>query len=207
MANASSKAVEDDNNNPVPPPTADDLKKSNLTVKCKPKEGDVIMVPASILRQSESFKELWTNSKMATASKEDLEKFEFPLENVAAATFEKMVEWMKEHENADEPGVAVVEQEGPDADAHQHEHEKRARLNLTPYEKAFFDVSVDELVILLQSSAFLNIKLMYRAACQSMCAIIRDKTVQELIVLFGLENDLTEEKKAESRELNTWALY
>ena len=93
----------------------------------------------------------------------------------------------------------VIEQ-----DPNTHE---RKWFTLTDYEKAFFAVPVEELEELVMAANYLDIKSLYYLGCQSIAALIKGKSPDEIRALFGIEDDLTEEEKAEIRKQNPWCNY
>ncbi|KAH7729665.1 Protein SKR-2 [Aphelenchoides avenae] len=66
---------------------------------------------------------------------------------------------------------------------------ERKWFTFSEHEKKFFDVPVEELDEL------------------SIAALIKGKSPDEIRALFGLEDDLTEEEKNESRKQNPWCNY
>ncbi|KAH7714771.1 SKR-1 protein [Aphelenchoides avenae] len=90
---------------------------------------------------------------------------------------------------------------------HDPNTRKRKWFNLNEYEKKFFNVSVAELEVLVMAASYLDIKPLYYYGWQSMAALIKAKSPDEVRALFGLEDDLTEEEKNEIRKQNAWCNY
>ena len=195
---ADNDAAPSSSSNKIPIDMQLQLKNSNYVVKCKSAEGDIIPVRASVLRQCGLFVHLWTSLDMPSASQEELDAFMLPLGDVSTKTFEKVLAWMLEHENTDKKTFEIVTDPGT--------HDRKW-FDLTQFQKNFFKVNMVEMSELLTAAHFLDIQSMYNIGTQSMAAIIRDRTPQELVELLGLENNMTEEEVEERNRRNVWALY
>ncbi|KAH7712700.1 S-phase kinase-associated protein SKR-1 protein [Aphelenchoides avenae] len=102
---------------------------------------------------------------------------DYPVKEIEARVFKKVVEWCTEHKGQPD---SVIEQD-PNT-------RERKWFSLSEYEKKFFDS-------------------LYYFGCQSIAALIKGKSPDEIRALFGLEDDLTEEEKAEVRKQNPWCNY
>ncbi|CAK5021451.1 unnamed protein product [Meloidogyne enterolobii] len=163
-----------------------------MEIKCKTSDGGLISVRVSHLLQSSVFKDMYKDLDMKP---EDLEKFEFPV-NVEANVFSKVVEWLGEHIGKPDPKI----EDDPAT-------RQRKSLNFSEYETDFLKVGVEELGNYIKAANYLHIKSLYYSGCQAMAAAIGNKTPEELRELFGLDDDLTEEEKADIRRRNMWCNY
>nr|CAD2194143.1 unnamed protein product [Meloidogyne enterolobii] len=163
-----------------------------MEIKCKTSDGGVINVCVSHLLQSNVFMNMWKDLDM---SPKDLEEFEFKV-NVETNTFSKVVEWMGEHIGKPDPKI----EDDPAT-------RQRKALTLSEYETDFFKVGVEEIANLIKAANYLDIKSLYYYGCQAMANFIGNKTPEEIRELFGLEDDLTEDEKADIRRRNMWCNY
>jgi len=167
-----------------------------LKIPCETKEGEQIEVEVGLLLQSTTFKNMWKDLGIANDSEQLSNGFSFPVKAISGPIFRKVVDWCREHVGVDEP---VVEEDPITRE--------RKWFDLTEFEKKFFDVELEELAEFLVAGNFLDIKSLYLYGCQSMAALIKDKTPEQVREMFGLEDDLTEEEKTEIRKKNVWCNY
>uniref|UniRef100_A0A914H6C7 Skp1-related protein n=1 Tax=Globodera rostochiensis TaxID=31243 RepID=A0A914H6C7_GLORO len=122
-------------------------------------------------------------------------EMEFPiLTNLSVDTFNKVVAWMKHRAGKDEPKV--------ETDPNTHELKW---FELDDFETKFFEqLGVKELASVMNASFYLQIESLSLYACQSMAAVLKDKTVEELRQLLNIpeEDWLSEEQMAEIRTKN-----
>uniref|UniRef100_A0A914LFQ2 Skp1-related protein n=2 Tax=Meloidogyne incognita group TaxID=654580 RepID=A0A914LFQ2_MELIC len=163
-----------------------------MEIKCKTSDGGVINVRVSHLLQSSVFKNMWKDLDM---SPKDLEEFEFKV-NVETNIFSKVVEWMGEHIGKPDPKI----EDDPAT-------RQRKPLAFSEYETDFFKVGVEEIANMIKAANYLDIKSLYYSGCQALANVIGNKTPEELRELFGLEDDLTEDEKADIRRRNMWCNY
>ncbi|KAI1705461.1 skp1 family, dimerization domain-containing protein [Ditylenchus destructor] len=135
---------------------------SQSMVACKTLNGDIVHVELDVLRQSNTFKQKYDRSKL------DAEHFIFHVKEIKTDVFCKVVDWCRHHVGLAEP-IVRVDEKG-----------ERIWFALTEYEKQFFDVPVDELAELLSAGNYLDIKSLYLYGCQSMAALMKGKSPQEL---------------------------
>ncbi|CAK5074703.1 unnamed protein product [Meloidogyne enterolobii] len=157
-----------------------------MEIKCKTSDGGVINVRVSHLLQSSVFMNMWKDLDM---SPKDLEEFEFKV-NVETNIFSKVVEWMGEHIGKPDPTI----EDDPAT-------RQRKALTFSEYETDFFKVGVEEIANLIKAANYLDIKSL------AMANFIGNKTPEEIRELFGLEDDLTEDEKADIRRRNMWCNY
>ncbi|KAH7707009.1 S-phase kinase-associated protein 1 [Aphelenchoides avenae] len=146
-------------------------------ISCLTSDNEKIEVDVDVLRLSHTFDTMYRDLGLEESG-------------------EKVVEWCTEHKGQPDP---VIEQD-PNT-------RELKWFTLSDYEKAFFEVPVDELEELVMAANYLDIKSLYYFGCQSIAALIKGKSPDEIRALFGLEDDLTEEEKAEIRKQNPWCNY
>ncbi|KAH7725774.1 SKR-1 protein [Aphelenchoides avenae] len=162
-------------------------------VTCETSDHEKIDVEIDVLRLSHTFDTMY---KDLNIDKEENFPGVFPVANVEARVFKKVIEWCVEHKGQPDP---VIEQD-PNT-------RERKWFTFSKYEKKFFDVPVEELEELVMAANYLDIKSLYYYGCQSIAALIKGKSPDEIRALFGLEDDLTEEEKNEIRKQNPWCNY
>uniref|UniRef100_A0A914BV64 Skp1-related protein n=1 Tax=Acrobeloides nanus TaxID=290746 RepID=A0A914BV64_9BILA len=119
-----------------------------------------------------------------------------PLPNVDGPIFEKVLEWCEEHKNAPE---IKVEQ-----DPHTRE---RKWFTMTEWEEEYFRKFLSHLWDLAMAANYLEIPSLYYYTCQKLAERIKGRTPEQIREMFGIEDDLTEEEKAEIRRTNVWCTY
>ena len=64
---------------------------------------------------------------------------------------------------------------------------------------------MDELIDLVVAANFLDIEGLLNLGCAKIASLIKDRSVEDIRDLFGIENDFTPEEEAKIREENSWA--
>jgi S-phase kinase-associated protein 1 len=148
-------------------------------------DGQHFLVDVDVLRLSHTFDAVYRSIDL-----DELSDFpqEFPVKDVSAPVFRKIIDWCENHKGEPDPVVQRDQLTG-----------ERKWFTLTPYEKKFLDVPVEELEDLIMAANALDIKSLYLYGCQTMAAHIKGKSPEEIRELFGMEDDLTEEEKSEIR--------
>lgn len=59
----------------------------------------------------------------------------------------------------------------------------------------------------IKTANYLDLKSMYLYGCQTLAMLIKSKQGKEICDLLGLEEDLSEEQKAEIMKRNAWCTY
>jgi S-phase kinase-associated protein 1 len=57
---------------------------------------------------------------------------------------------------------------------------------------------------LSQAANFLNVQRLMDAGCRALADTIKDKSVEEMRAMFGIENDFTPEEEEEIKKQNAW---
>ncbi|KAI1702234.1 skp1 family, dimerization domain-containing protein [Ditylenchus destructor] len=181
------------NPNSEPVSNASSPSEDERLIKCRPgDDGEVVLVALKQIQQSHTFNNMYRDLNLNAAD----DVFEFPMPAVKQDIFKKVVDWTANHIGVPDPVV----KEDPAT-------RERTWFELNDYEKKFFDVPVDVLADLLTAGNYLDIRSLYLYGCQSMAALIKNKSPEEIRELFGLEDDLTEDEKAEIRKQNVWCNY
>uniref|UniRef100_A0A914D0I4 Skp1-related protein n=1 Tax=Acrobeloides nanus TaxID=290746 RepID=A0A914D0I4_9BILA len=120
----------------------------------------------------------------------------FSLPNVDGPIFEKVLEWCEEHKNAPE---VKIEQ-----DPHTRD---RKWFIMTEWEEEYFRKYLSNLWDLAMAANYLEIPSLYYYTCQKLAERIKGRTPEQVREMFGIEEDLTEEEKAEMRRTNVWCTY
>lgn len=119
-----------------------------------------------------------------------------PLPNVDGPIFEKVLEWCEEHKNAAEICVEM--------DEHTRE---RKWFTFTRWEEEYFERHIAFHWDLAAAANYLEIPSLYYYTCQKLAERIKGRTPEEVRVMFGIEDDLTEAEKADIRRTNIWCTY
>ncbi|KAI1708616.1 skp1 family, dimerization domain-containing protein [Ditylenchus destructor] len=127
---------------------------------------------------------------------EHLENFdgEFPLGNIKADMFKKVVKWCEEHYGQPDPEKKI-----------NPKNFETIHFEFTPFEEKFLDVSVDELQEILMAANFLDIRSLYLYACQKAALMIMGKTQEQVRAEWGFPDDLTEADKEAIKKEYQWA--
>ncbi|KAH7718733.1 SKR-1 protein [Aphelenchoides avenae] len=162
-------------------------------VTCLTSDNEKIEVDVDVLRLSHTFDTMYRDLGL-----EESGEFpgDYPVKEIEARVFRKVVEWCTEHKGQPDP---VIEQD-PNT-------RERKWFTFSDYEKKSFEAPVEELEELVMAANYLDIKSLYYFGCQSIAALIKGKSPEEIRALVGLEDDLTEEEKAEIRKQNPWCNY
>ncbi|KAH7708523.1 S-phase kinase-associated protein 1 [Aphelenchoides avenae] len=162
-------------------------------VTCVTSDNEKIEVDVDVLRLSHTFDTMYRDLGL-----EESGEFpgDYPVKEINARIFRKVVEWCTEHKGQPDPVI--------DQDLNTRE---RKWFTLSEYEKAFLNVPVNELEELVMAANYLDIKSLYHYGCQSIAARIKAMNPDEIRALFGIEDDFTEEEKAELRKQNPWCNY
>ncbi|KAI1708577.1 skp1 family, dimerization domain-containing protein [Ditylenchus destructor] len=119
---------------------------------------------------------------------------EFPLGNIKADLFKKIVEWCEEHYGQTDPERLI-----------SPETLETIHFVYTPFEEKFLDVSVDDLTELLMAANFLDIRSLYLYACQKAAIMMMGKTPEQVRAEWGFPDDLSEEEREAIKKEYQWA--
>ncbi|ONH95168.1 hypothetical protein PRUPE_7G054500 [Prunus persica] len=111
-----------------------------------------------------------------------------PLPNVTSSALAKVIEYCKKHHEED-------------ADVNNKESLKSWMLS----PPLFVKVDLSKLFDLILAANYLDIKSLLDLTCQTVADMIKDKTPEEIRVIFNIENDFTPEEEKEIRKENEWA--
>ncbi|KAI3965165.1 hypothetical protein MKX01_027656 [Papaver californicum] len=108
-----------------------------------------------------------------------------PLPNVTSKIMAKVVEYLKEHVGDDHDDAKVKE--------------------LKHWDAEFVKVDQATLFDLVLAANYLDIKNLLDLICQTIADLIKDKSPEEIRIIFNIENDFTPEEEEEIRKKNQWA--
>uniref|UniRef100_A0A914DR07 Skp1-related protein n=1 Tax=Acrobeloides nanus TaxID=290746 RepID=A0A914DR07_9BILA len=78
---------------------------------------------------------------------------------------------------------------------------------MTEWEEEYFRKYLSNLWDLAMAANYLEIPSLYYYTCQKLAERIKGRTPEQICEMFGVEDDLTEEEKAEIRRTNVWCTY
>ncbi|XP_021809103.1 SKP1-like protein 11 [Prunus avium] len=108
-----------------------------------------------------------------------------PLPNVTSSTLAKVIEYCKKH--------------------HEEDADVKNEETLKSWDTEFVKVDLHELFDLILAANYLDIKSLLYLTCQTVADMIKDKTPEEIRVIFNIENDFTPEEEKKIRKENEWA--
>ncbi|XP_053681576.1 S-phase kinase-associated protein 1-like [Sabethes cyaneus] len=156
------------------------------SIKLQSSDGKIFETTVDIVKCSGTLRTM--NHLVLDRTKEDL----VPLQNVAAATLEKVLEWATYHKDDPEP----IE----DADKNSV---KRSD-DICQWDQDFFRVDQDALFELVLAANYLDIKALLDTGCKMVANMIKGKTPEELRQIFNVKNDFTPEEEEQLRRENEW---
>ncbi|KAI1712455.1 skp1 family, dimerization domain-containing protein [Ditylenchus destructor] len=151
-------------------------------------EGDTAQKEVTEKLQSLALQNGNTNESPATFDDE------FPLVNVNASVFKKIIEWCEEHYGEPDPELKV-----------EPKTLETIHFVYTPFEEKFLDVSIPELQDLIMAANFLDIRSLYLYACQKAALTMMGKSVEQVREEWGFPDDLTAEEKEAIKKEHVWA--
>uniref|UniRef100_A0A1A9W5V6 SKP1 component POZ domain-containing protein n=1 Tax=Glossina brevipalpis TaxID=37001 RepID=A0A1A9W5V6_9MUSC len=98
----------------------------------------------------------------------------FPLANIKSATLRKIIEWADYHKNDPQPSNEDENEE--------YSFTKVRTVNISPWDAQFINVDIEDLVNLIASAQYLNIKHLLHISCRTFANMIKGKTVHEMSV-------------------------
>jgi S-phase kinase-associated protein 1 len=105
-----------------------------------------------------------------------------PLTNVDSNTLAMVLEYLNKHGDS---GVSEEDKKNFDSE--------------------FVKKELDALFHLTLAANYMEIKKLLDLLCQSIANLIRDRSVEEVRSIFGIENDFTPEEEEAIRKENAWA--
>ncbi|BFG21269.1 hypothetical protein CerSpe_075430 [Prunus speciosa] len=108
-----------------------------------------------------------------------------PLPNVTSSVLAKVIEYCKKH--------------------HEEDADVKNKETLKSWDTEFVKVDMYELFDLILAANYLDIKSLLYLTFQTAADMIKDKTPEEIRVIFNIENDFTPEEEKKIRKENEWA--
>ena len=115
-----------------------------------------------------------------------------PLHNVNANTYKQVIEWCTYH------------YENPDKPSDEEDEDKKKKIELSDWDKIFYNQDQSVIFELILASNYLDIKPMLDAGCKTIANMIKNKTVEEIRKTFNIKNDFTPEEEEKVRKENEW---
>ena len=120
---------------------------------------------------------------------------DIPIPNIQLSILRKLIDYC-EHYRQSEP--KSIPRPLPSKDL--------AENGVDQWDVNFIDMEkIDDLIDLTVAANFLDIKGLLNLGCAKIATLIKQRTVEEIRDLFGIENDFTPEEEAQLREENRWA--
>ncbi|PQM36586.1 SKP1-like protein 11 [Prunus yedoensis var. nudiflora] len=88
---------------------------------------------------------------------------------------------------------------------HEEDADVKNKESLKSWDAEFVKVDLREMFDLILAANYLDIKSLLDLTCQTVADMIKDKTPEEIRVIFNIENDFTPKEETEIRKENEWA--
>jgi len=161
-------------------------------VKCRASDGEEFVIDWYLLNQSSHFREKWNEAMLKRKKSSHSRKFVFRLpEPIDGELFRKILEWLEAHDASDDL-----------VDSYDKVTGDRVWFEMNDFQKLFFDVDVGDLSELAEAGRLLGIASLYKLTCQSLAALMKDRSPAEIRELFNLPNDLDNTDIANIRRRN-----
>lgn len=165
-----------------------------------------IEVEIPVMRLSRTFDGMYLSLNL---QEEDSFPGFFPVSNINARVFEKVVDWCKVHKGKQACAIinhhtdACLDQPDP-VIVTKVFTQKRQWIVFTDYETNFFDVPVSEMLELVMAAHYLDIVGLYECACQAVAAQIKGKQPVEVRRMLRQRDNLTADAVSEILADNPW---
>ncbi|CAL9248693.1 unnamed protein product [Arabidopsis halleri] len=131
-----------------------------------------------------------------------------PLQNVTGKTLSMVLEYCKKHVD-DVVDDDVVPESTEAHDASEETKKKvddvEAKKKLDAWDAEFMkDLNMETIFNIILAANYLNVKGLLDLTCQTVADHIKDKTPEEVRVIFNIENDFTPEEEEAIRKENAW---
>lgn len=167
------------------------------TIKLQSKDGVTFKVDEKIARMSGTLDSLLRDLDVSVDDPEPI-----PLPVVDAATLEVIIKWAEVHIN--DPSLSHEDDGSSDEDAGDTEMAIK-KGEISAWDKDFFS-KLDHSTILevITAANYLAIKKLMDTACSMIADILKKLTPEEIREQFDIEDDFSEEEKAEIKKQNEW---
>ncbi|KAH7704782.1 skp1-related [Aphelenchoides avenae] len=160
-------------------------------VTCETSETQQIAVELEVLRLSHTFDDMFKNLGLEVEGGEF--PGTFPVPNIEARVFMKVVDWCKARKGQPDP---VVEKD-PFTQGSK-------RFEFTNYDRTFFDLTASELLELVMAAKYLNIRGLYHYACHAIADLIKGKETLEARLILQQQCDLMRREISYTRSHCPW---
>ncbi|KAH7697916.1 Protein SKR-1 protein, partial [Aphelenchoides avenae] len=160
-------------------------------VICETSDQHQISVELEVLRLSHTFDDMYKNLGL----EEEGGEFPgtFPVKNIEARAFKKVVDWCKAHKGHPDP---VVEKDPFTRES--------IRFEFTDDDRAYFDMPVPELLELVMAANYLDIKSLYHYGCQAIADLVKGKETLEARHILQQQFDLKRTEVSGTRAECPW---
>ncbi|KAH7718731.1 SKR-1 protein [Aphelenchoides avenae] len=160
-------------------------------VTCETSNQELITVELEVLRLSHTFDDMYKNLGL----EEEGGEFPgtFPVKNIEARVFKKVVDWCKAHKGQPDP---VVKKDPVTRESIWFE--------FTDDDRAFFDMPVQELLELVMAANYLDIRSLYEYGCQAIADLVKGKETLEARHILQQQFDLKRTEVSSTRAQCPW---
>lgn len=169
------------------------------TVRLQSSDGHIFEVEADVAKVSETIHRLMEELGIHEEGSNDV----LPLPNVRASILEKVIAWATEHR--DDPLLLADDDEewlGPIGVLG-----REPPFLPSAWDREFLEVDRATLLEILTAANELEIKGLRNLACKSITKLIRGKTAEQILQMFGIENDLPSEEEQKLRWEKQWLAW
>ncbi|KAK1309059.1 SKP1-like protein 1A [Acorus calamus] len=155
---------------------------TTTTITLRSSDGEEFEVPKEVALMSVTIRNI---------IEDDWDGKNIPLYNVESGVLAKVIEYCKRHS----PAIAAATN-----------NEAMTEEELEAWDK-YFVMNMDnhELFEVIMGTNYMVVQGLMDLACQRVADMVKDLSIEEVRVFFGVENDFTEEEEAEIRRQNEWA--
>lgn len=153
-------------------------------IKLRSADGELVETTMDVATLSGTLKDLL---EMGMATEDE----ETPLPNVNASILRKVLEWAEHHMNDTPPGEE------------DNENEKEAG-DIPQWDADFLSIDDGALFEIILAANYLNVKGLLEVSTKTLALKMKGKTPEEIRAEFNIENDFSEEEKAQMRKEKEW---
>ncbi|KAK1302268.1 SKP1-like protein 1A [Acorus calamus] len=154
---------------------------NNTTVTLRSSDGEEFEVPKEVALMSVTIRNIIEDA---------WDGINIPLYNVESGVLAKVIEYCKRH------SLATT----------TNNNEAMTEEELEAWDKDFvMNMDNHELFEVIMATNYMVVQGLMDLTCRWVADMVKDLSIEEVRVFFGVENDFTEEEEAEIRRQNEWA--